>query len=99
MQKTEVSHSWLTLVVSNPRAALNWVLGVFIVVLGYVVINLYNTKNDLYLKVIEIQTISNKDKIDLINTYTLRQQEMNNNYSKKIEDLHEKINELNLKIK
>lgn len=99
INKTEVSQNWLTLVVNNPRAALNWVLGIFIVVLAYVVMNLYNARNDLYIKVIEIQTDSNKDKIDLINTYILKQQEMNDKYSKKIEDLYEKITEINIHMK
>lgn len=97
--KTEVSQSWLTLVVTNPRAALNWVLGFFIVILGYVVMNLYTTKNELYIKVVEIQAKSNEDKIELINTYILRQQEMNERYTKKIEDLYGKINEINKSIR
>lgn len=97
--KTELGQTWYTLVLTNPRAALNWVLGIIIVILGYVIMNLYHARNDLYLKVIEVETASNKEKIDLINTYILRQQEMNDKYSKKIEDLYEKISEINKNIR
>jgi hypothetical protein len=97
--ETEVVRSWFTLAVNNPRAAISVGAGIIIVILGYVIITLNGEKNTLNHNLLQQEVVCTKDKLDLINAYILRQQELNDRYTRKIEDLYEKINDINKHIR
>jgi len=94
-EKKEVSNNWFTLAVANPRAAIIVGSGIIIMTLSSVIVSLYKERKEMFQDMVIKEEACNKEKMDIYNNYILKYEELNARYSRKLDDLHDKVEELN----
>lgn len=91
--------NWFTLAATNPRAAITVGAGIIVLTLSYVIINLYNSNTKLYYKAVEAEENCNKEKIEIINTYIISQNNLIERYNTEIKTLYQKVADINKNLK
>lgn len=94
---------WNNLMIKNPRAAIAAGLSIILVVMTGVIKALYTQKDKemkyLYGQIILAKDTCSEEKAEILSSANKRQQELNDRYMLKVEELYREIKSVNLELR